>query len=129
MSYIDIVKSGYENFATGNIPAVLELFAPDIVWHESQGFPWIEGDGIFTGPDAIVQDIFAQIPEQYDGFSIEVSDLIDGGDKVVMEGYYTGTYKATGKSFRANATHVWTIKNSKMVRFFGSVDVATIVNP
>jgi hypothetical protein len=129
MSYIEMVKSGYEAFAAGNIPAVLELFSPDIVWHECPGFPWIEGDGVFVGADAIVQNVFAPIPVQYDGFSIEITDLIDGRDKVVMEGYYTGTYKATGKSFRANAAHVWTIRDGKLARFFQCVDVATIVNP
>ena len=129
MSNVNIIKSAYENFAAGNIPAVLESFSPDVTWHECQGFPWVEGDGIFTGADEIVQNAIMPILEQYDGFSIEVVDLIDGGDKIVMEGYYTGTYKATGKSFRANAVHIWTMKNGKVAEFFQSVDVATIVNP
>lgn len=129
MSYIEMVKSGYEAFAVGNIPAVLELFAPDIVWHECPGFPWIEGDGILIGADAIVQNAIAPLPVHFDGFAIDVTDFIDGGDRIVMEGYYTGTYKATGKSFRANAAHIWTIKDGKLARYFQCVDVATIVNP
>jgi len=128
MSNIEMVKIAYEHFATGNIRAVLAMFAPDVVWMQCPGFPWIEGDGIFTGAEAIMQNVFAPIPKQYDGFSIEVVDFIDGGDKIVMEGYYTGTFKATGKPFRANAAHIWTIKDGKAARIFQCVDVASIVN-
>jgi len=129
MSYVEMVKAGYQNFATGNIPAVLGLFAPDIVWNECPGFPWIEGEGIFVGVEEVLNNAFAPIPVQYDDFSIEITDLIDGGDKVVMQGYYTGIYKATGKPFKAHAAHVWTIKDGKLVHFFQVVDVASIINP
>jgi hypothetical protein len=45
-----------------------------------------------------------------------------------MVGYYQGTNKATGNSFKANATHVWTIKNGKFVYLFQAVDTHTIVS-
>jgi ketosteroid isomerase-like protein len=129
MSNLDLVKSAYDFFAAGKVPAVLKMFASDVVWLQCPGFPWIEGDGNFTGAEAIVKNVFAPIPKQYDGFVIDVVDFIDGGDKVVMEGYYTGVYKATGKAFRANAAHIWTIKDGKAARIFQCVDVATIINP
>jgi ketosteroid isomerase-like protein len=43
-----------------------------------------------------------------------------------MAGYYQGINKATGNSFKANATHVWTVKNGKLAKFFQAVDTATI---
>ena len=43
-----------------------------------------------------------------------------------MVGYYQGKNKATRNSFKANATHVWTVKNGKLSRFFQAVDTATI---
>jgi ketosteroid isomerase-like protein len=46
---------------------------------------------------------------------------------VVIEGYYQGTNKATGNTFKANATHVWTLKDGKLVRFFQAVDTVTII--
>ena len=78
---------------------------------------------------AAVEGIFALIPVQYDSFNIEVDDFVDGGDKIVMVGHYTGIYKATGKKFKANATHTWTIKNGKIVKLFQAVDTAEIINP
>jgi ketosteroid isomerase-like protein len=43
-----------------------------------------------------------------------------------MVGYYQGTNKTTGHDFKANATHVWTVKNGKMSHFFQAVDTAAI---
>ena len=129
MNNVDLVKKGYQNFAEGNIEAVLGLFHPEVVWDECTGFPYVSGDGIYIGPNAIVQGVFAQIPENYEGFQVEIRELFGSGDKVVMVGYYTGTWKETGKAFKANATHVWTIKDGKATHFFQAVDTAEIMNP
>ena len=129
MNNVELVTQGYKNFAAGNIEAVLDLFHSEVVWDECTGFPYVSGDGIYIGPNAIVQGVFAQIPENYEGFQVEIRELFGSGDKVVMVGYYTGTWKETGKAFKANATHVWTIKDGKATHFFQAVDTAEIMNP
>jgi ketosteroid isomerase-like protein len=128
MSNLELVKQGYQYFAEGNVEAVLTLFHPEIEWNECKGFPFVEGDGTFIGPQAVLQGVFAQIPVFYDGFAVEINDLFESGDKVVMEGYYVGTWKETGKKFKANAAHIWTVKNGLATRFFQAVDSATIIN-
>jgi ketosteroid isomerase-like protein len=124
MTNVDLVKQVYSHFATGNVPAALALFDPAIEWHECKGMPFIKGDGIFNGPDAVVANVFMQLPVSYDGFNVAVSEIFGADDKVVMVGYYTGTNRATGNDFKANATHVWTVKNGKMSHFFQAVDTA-----
>ncbi len=128
MDHVALLKEAYQNFAAGNVPAVLAIFDANIVWDECTGFPFIEGDGIFTGPQAVVEKVFAQIPVHYDGFNIKIDELFGCGDKVVMQGHYKGAWKATGKSFSANATHVWTVKSGKVTHFFQAVDTAEIIN-
>lgn len=128
MNNVDLVKQAYSNFETGNVPAVLALFDPDIEWLECQGIPFVEGDGRFVGPDAVVQNVFMKIPEYWDGFNIAVEEIFGSGDKVTMVGHYQGTNKATGNPFKANATHVWTIRDGKLQRFFQAVDTATIIS-
>jgi ketosteroid isomerase-like protein len=128
MSNLDLVKQAYADFAVGNVPGVLGVFDSSIEWNECKGFPYIEGDGIFTGPEAILTNVFMLIPVYYDGFNIAVNEIFEAGDKVVMEGYYQGTYKPTGKSFKANATHIWNVKDGKLARFFQAVDTATIIS-
>ena len=129
MNNVELVTEGYKHFAEGNIEAVLALFHPEMEWDECQGFPYISGDGIFIGPGAIAQNVFAKIPENYDGFHVDVRELFGSGDKVVMVGHYRGIYKETGKEFKANATHVWTVKDEKTTHFFQAVDTAEIINP
>lgn len=127
MNNLELLKQGYKDFAAGNVEAVVAVWQPDIEWVECTGFPFVKGNGIYIGAKAVIEGVFAKIPEYYDGFNIEISDLIDAGDKIVMVGYYTGTWKATGRKFKANATHSWTIKNGKVTRFFQAVDTAEIM--
>ena len=126
MTNVELVKEAYSHFATGNVPAVLAMFDPAIEWHECKGMPFVKDDGIYTGPEAIVTNVFMNLPVSFDGFNIAVSEVFGVDDKVVMVGYYQGTNKATGNAFKANATHVWTVKEGKLVRFFQAVDTATI---
>ena len=129
MSNLEILKQGYKAFAAGNVEAAIANWSDDIVWEQCSSFPFVKGDGKYVGKQAIVENIFANIPQHYDNFSIEISDFVDGGDRIVMVGHYTGTWKATGKKFKANATHTWSLKNGKAVHFFQVVDTATIFNP
>ena len=129
MNNVELVKQGYQYFAEGNVEAALALFQPQMEWNECQGFPYISGDDLFIGPNAVAQNVFAKIPENIEGFHIDVQELFGSGDKVVMVGHYKGVWKATGKEFKANATHVWTIKDGKATHFFQAVHTAEIVNP
>ena len=128
MTNVELVKQGYANFATGNVPGVLAIFDPAIEWHESKGMPFVTGDGVFTGPEAIVANVFMQLPVHFDGFNIVVNEIFGADDKVVMTGFYVGTNKATGNAFKANAVHIWTIKNGKLVHFYQVADTTTINN-
>ena len=128
MTNLDLVNQAYSHFAVGNVPGVLALFDPAIEWHECKGMPFVESDGIFIGPEAIVTNVFMNLPVSFDGFNIAVKELFAADDKVVMVGYYQGINKATGNSFKANATHVWTVKNDKLSHFFQAVDTVTIIS-
>lgn len=129
MDNVTVVQQAYQNFAEGNVPAVLALFDPQIEWRECKSFPIGPDDGISIGPEAVVQDVFSHIPVIYEGFNIEPIDIFGAGDKVVMYGYYKGKYKATNKDFKAQATHVWTVKDGKLTHFFQAVDTAEILLP
>ena len=128
MTNVELVKQGYADFSTGNLEAVLAIWDPAIEWHECKGMPFVKGDGIFTGHEAVVTNVIMNLPVYFDGFNIEVNQIFGVDDKVVMVGYYLGTNKATGNPFKANATHVWTVKNGKATHFFQAVDTVTIAS-
>jgi len=129
MSNLEILQQGYKAFAEGDVAKATANWAPDIVWVSCSGLPFVKGNGISRGVQEVIEDVFAKIPQYYDDFNIEITDFVDGGDKIVMVGFYTGTWKATGRKFRANATHTWTFKDGKAVRYFQAVDTAEILNP
>jgi len=126
MTNVEVVKQAYSNFETGNVPGVLAVFDPQIEWRECKGMPFVKDDGIYIGPEAVVANVFMNLPVYFDGFNIAANEIFGADDKVVMVGYYQGTNKATGNPFKANATHVWTLKDGKMTHFFQVADTATI---
>ena len=129
MDNIELMKQGYQHFADGNVEAVLALWDPAIEWNECPGMPFITGDGRFTGPQAVVEHVFAKIPEYFDGFAIAIEQLLGSGDQVVMVGTYHGKLKSTGKVFNARTVHVWTVKNGKCTRMVQVADTVALTNP
>jgi uncharacterized protein len=128
MTNADLVKQAYSDFATGNVPAVLALFDPAIEWNECKGMPFMKDDNTFIGIDAIVTNVFMNLPVYFDGFNVSPDHIFGVDDKVVMVGHYVGKNKATGNPFKANATHVWTFKNGKVTYLFQAVDTAVLLS-
>lgn len=129
MSNLELLKQGYKDFAAGNVDAVVALWQPDIVWNNCKGTPYVNEEGIYKGAKAIVEGVFAKIPEYFDGFKIEITEFIASGDKVVVVGHYSGIWKPTGKKFKANAIAAWTFKDGKVSHFFEAIDTAEIIIP
>ncbi len=120
---LQIMRDGYENFAKGNIPAVLEIFDPKIEWTEAKGFPYA---GTYRGPKEIGEQVFMKLATEWDGFRVTPAEFIDGGERIVVLGKYSGTYKDTGKSFQADFAHVWTLRDGKPVKFVQYTDTALV---
>lgn len=123
MSNLKSVQSVYDAFARGDIPAVLAFLSPDVEWTEAEGFPY---GGTYVGPQAVLEGVFIRLGTEWEGFAAVPDEFIDSGDVVVALGKYSGTYKATGKSFQANFAHVWKIREGKAVRFVQYADTLLV---
>ncbi len=123
MSNLNAVKAVYEAFAKGDIPAVLGFLDANIDWTEAEGFPY---GGTYHGPQGVLAGVFMRLGREWDGFAAVPNEFIDGGDAVVALGKYSGTYKATGKSFEADFAHVWKIQAGKAIRFVQYVDTLLV---
>ena len=119
----ETIANLYAAFARGDVPAVLAAFAPNISWTDAEGFPY---GGTYVGPDAVLQNIFMKIGSEWDGYAAVPEEYVASGDTVVALGEYSGTYKATGKSFRAPFAHVWKFSGDRIASFRQHTDTAVV---
>ncbi len=119
----DLVKGMYAAVASGDVPSFLAAFDPEIDWTDAEGFMT---EGHFVGPDAVVQNVFGPLYAEFPNFSVNLHEVIDGGDRLVSLGKYSGTHASTGKSFEAAFAHVWTITGGKAKTFRQYVDNAPV---
>ena len=120
-----ITTKMYEDFAKGDVPAVLAVLDGDIRWFEAEGNPfWLGAPAI--GPQQVVEQVFTRLGQDYDGFTITVNRIVGLGDTVVMEGRYSGSGKASGRPLDAQVVHVWDFEEGKAVRFQQYVNTAQL---
>lgn len=116
-SNLDIIKGVYAAFASGDIPAVLGVMSPAIVWNEAENnLPLAQGNP-YIGPQAVLEGVFIRLGEEFDGFAVVPERYIAEGDCVVMSGRYSATSKATGLPVNPQVVHVWTLKDGKAETF------------
>jgi hypothetical protein len=120
---LKLIQGAYAAFAKGDVPGVLGILDADIAWTEAEGFPY---GGTYNGPNAVLEGVFMRLGAEWDGFAAVPAEFIDGGDDVVVLGQYSGTYKATGKSFQANFAHIWKMRDGKAVRFVQYTDTLLV---
>ncbi|KFI21330.1 nuclear transport factor 2 family protein [Nitrosococcus oceani] len=123
---LDIIRSLYKAFAIGDIPAVLAVFSPDMHWTEAEGGPY---GGVFIGPDAVLENVFMKLGGEWNGFAAVPREFVADGSTVVALGEYSGSYKATGKSFKAPFAHVWKFEDGKVVSFQQYTDTVVHQRP
>ena len=128
MDNVTRLKSLYEAFARGDVPTVLAAMSPAIRWHEAEGHPYVPSGEAWVGPDAVLNNLFKRMGEEWDGFVIHLKSFYGAGDTVIVEIRYGGTYRPTGKSLDAQACHIWDFKDGKATRFQQYVDTAQLQN-
>lgn len=115
-SGVDVVRGIYDAFGAGDVPGVLGRMSPEIVWNEAENFPYADGNP-YVGPEAVLNGVFARCIGEWDGFGVEVDEILDAGETVVALGHYVGTFKETGREQRTQLVHVWRVEDGKVVRF------------
>lgn len=110
------VRSIYDAFLRGDIAGVMAAMHEQIEWNEAEHITYWPG-GAFVGPHAVLTGVFARLPQDFDGFRVEVSRIVAAGDTVLVEARLRATAKATGKPLDAQVAHIWDLRDGKVVRF------------
>jgi len=114
MGNIETVKKMYELFATKDNEAIRNIFDKNIRWNQMKGFP---GGGQYVGADQIFDKVFGGFRQNWTNWKATITRYIDSGDGVFVIGFYEGTYKATGKSMKAEFACEYKVADEKITEF------------
>ena len=121
----EIIRAHYAASDRGDLEGMLAPLAPDARWTEMAGFPYA---GTYVGPDEVRRGVFERIAADWDGYTAAITELVDGGDTIVGLGTYSGTHKASGRSFEARVAHVWRLRDGRVVAFEQFTDTARVAD-
>lgn len=119
-----VVQEAYENFMTGNIEGLLELFSEDIHWK----IPDVNGSPLKSevhGREG-VREFFGVLGESEEFTNFEPKEYISEDNRVAVLGRSAGNVIATGRNFDTEWTHIFTVKDGKITSFLEFFDTAVM---
>ncbi|HSC64767.1 MAG TPA: nuclear transport factor 2 family protein [Caldimonas sp.] len=123
-THVALVQDAYAAFGTGDMPKLLGLMAPDVVWEfpASSVIPWA---GTFTGADAVAR-FFSALVECSEPEMFEPLHYIASEDRVVVLGRERFRVKATGRTWACEWAHAFTVRDGKIAAFREYTDTAAM---
>jgi ketosteroid isomerase-like protein len=117
---MDLVRSGFAAFSTGDMATLKSLFAEDAIWH-------MPGSSVVSGPkkgrDAILS-FFGELMERSGGtFAVTLKDLASSGDRVYALQHAHG--ERDGKTLDRDAVNVFHVSDgvvTEVEEFFHDTD-------
>lgn len=119
---VRLVQKAYADFARGDVAAVLESFADDIVWITP-------GNTVLAGERqgrAEVAEFFRTLRDQWDFLDFEPKEYIASADRVVALGRYEVRSRQTGRTAASHWAMTWTIRGGKAVAFQEYTDTSNL---
>ena len=125
---VGIINSVYENFSKGDIPSVLGMMDPKIVWNEAESNSLADGNP-YIGPDAVLAGVFSRLGDKYASFSLQDIQLHDmANNQVLATLRYHAKMKTTEEEIDVQAAHLWSLKDGKIIGFQQYVDTKKLAD-
>jgi ketosteroid isomerase-like protein len=105
----ELVRRGYEAFATGDMATLNELFADDIVWHAPGRS---ELSGTFRGKDEVFANLQKNMELTGGTFRLEIHTIMADDEHAV--GLLRARAEREGKTLDDNTVQVFHIKDGKV---------------
>lgn len=122
MSNADTLRQGYEAFARGDLDGATENFADNLRWENPEA-PQVPNNGVTEGREAVKQ-LFAELGNYWESFSIAPDEFIESGDTVVVLSHSESTGRETGKHVKLPWVHVWRFRDGKVAEVQALTDTA-----
>ena len=114
---VALLRKGYEAFARGDIAALTDMFAEDMVWHVP-GNNLISGE--HKGRDAVFA-VFAKTMELTGGtFKIDLHDIVANDEHTVSLSRASASRQ--GKQLDLRGVDIYHIRNGKVTEWWSFVE-------
>jgi len=119
-SALEVVQQAYQAFGRGDVPGILALVADQVDWRfcGSMGLPYT---GVFRTRDE-VKGWFGAVLAVDDVQAFEPREFIPAGDRVTVLGWERTAARPGGAVFESEWAHVFTVRDGRVVRFWGIYD-------
>jgi ketosteroid isomerase-like protein len=121
----EVVTELYRCFRQQNIECFTQLCSPSIIWQQNQGFP---GEGTHQGPAAVLNKVYKSFNLEWKRWQFVIERILDAGEDIVVLGYFSGIKRDTCEHFKLAASHVYSFKHGKVVKFQQYTDEQKIVH-
>ena len=122
MSNVEIIQQLYLSFKNKDLQTIDQLCDKNIEWITMNGMPH---GGTYVGFKAIFEDYFPKMLSNFKEFHAIPETFLDSKNQVVVLGIYDGISK-TNKKFQVPFTHVYEIKENKIIKFRQFTDTQRI---
>jgi uncharacterized protein len=112
----DLVRAAFEDFNSGNLDALLNRFAENIVWETPFPQDIVPFGGKRAGKEQ-VKGFFATLEQTTETVRLEPKEYIASDDIVVTLGIYEALIRQTGRKGGGDFAMVFRIQNGKIVDF------------
>jgi ketosteroid isomerase-like protein len=113
--YTKTVRAFYDAFAHRDALLFTALLDPQVEWTSAENFLYSDHSP-YVGVDAVANLIFERLPADWEYFQVSAGEILGGGDLVIANGRFLGTYKANGASLDAQFVQVFQFKDGKIAK-------------
>jgi ketosteroid isomerase-like protein len=113
---VEVVRAVIDGWLRGD-PASLELISEDVVYVAPPDMPRVSG-GTYRGHDGVLQWV-VDWRQEWTDYELDIERIEDLGDQVLTVERNRATGKRSGVAVDMQTVHLWTLRNSKVVRWHG----------
>ena len=118
---LEIVKELYARLTAGDSGGALALMSDDIEWITMMDY---KVDG--RGPQKVLEGMLRPAMQEWQPYTLTPHEFICDGGKIVSVGRFKGTNRVTGKHVEVDYSHIWEVRDGKIVRHRQFIDTGKI---
>lgn len=123
---LELTQEIYASLGKKDISAVFANLADDVEY-VIPGSPDIPYSGVFNGKEEVGR-FYKTLFETVQLTSNDVKSMTPEGQKVIVQGAFTGVAKLTGKTFQSDWVIIWTFLNGKVKQHHAFLDTNNIAS-